>query len=389
MTVVQNDEGVKKGKLSQSKWLLLGVAIPFLLLFIWINNSYVSLPFSSDALPAWSLEEYQEKFRELGFTDVSVEETILDFGEASEAGIDIEIESVYYFDENTSFSKSKPVTINYTGFSEDSVLYDGGSKPLLPTTDEMVDWLKDLGFTDVMSIATYDSSVSKSVFDRVEILSDDFEKTPKEDYYYPKDTMIRVFYKEPGIKISNFQLLKNPDEMVAWLKAAGFTNVEKVEEEWGNTPGEVNAVTLAKDLQFANGDKLEDGVYAKTTEIKVYYRKVEDRNPANYQTVSYDAWNHNEVASGTKVQITGEVIQVSKGFGQVTLRVATGNSEYLGYIDDVVLVTLSTTLYHQTVLAEEDLVTIYGESTGRTTYETVLGANMTLPSMKATFYNRQ
>lgn len=78
-------------------------------------------------------------------------------------------------------------------------------------------------------------------------------------------------------------------------------------------------------------------------------------DPASYGLVDYDAWNHDEVAYDTKVQISGKVLQVSKGWLSVTLRVASD-----GRYDDVVLVTVDKTYFDSNILASDDMVTIYG-----------------------------
>lgn len=85
---------------------------------------------------------------------------------------------------------------------------------------------------------------------------------------------------------------------------------------------------------------------------------------------------------GNRIAIRGKVLQNSSGLTARTLQVAIDND-----YDKIVLVTISNSEY-KSVLAEDDWVTIYGTNAGLTTYTTVLGAEKTLPGLKAVFYQR-
>lgn len=90
------------------------------------------------------------------------------------------------------------------------------------------------------------------------------------------------------------------------------------------------------------------------------------RNPKEYE-------NKNVI-------VTGKVIQVSEGwFNTVRLRVATK-----GYTDDVYLITYKQVESNR--ILEEDRVTIWGKCTGVTTYTSVLGDNITVPSVEMKYY---
>ncbi|MFV8211900.1 hypothetical protein ACMZ62_07155 [Streptococcus pluranimalium] len=103
-------------------------------------------------------------------------------------------------------------------------------------------------------------------------------------------------------------------------------------------------------------------------------------DPNKFQVVDYNEWNHDKVTPGTSVQITGNVIQIQKSSEEVHLRVALDDMS-----DQVVLVAVSTDDYKE-VIAEDDNVTIYGINLGLTSYTTVMGNEITIPSMMATRY---
>jgi len=95
------------------------------------------------------------------------------------------------------------------------------------------------------------------------------------------------------------------------------------------------------------------------------YKDIE-RNPDQYK--------------GKPAVFRGKVIQVAEGsFNTVVYRVATK-----GDFDDVVYVTYKRQEGEPRVL-ENDIVEIYGDLEGVTTYTSVLGGNITIPSVKARY----
>lgn len=76
----------------------------------------------------------------------------------------------------------------------------------------------------------------------------------------------------------------------------------------------------------------------------------------------------------------GKVIQVSEGSSNTIIyRVATKDE-----IEDIIYVTYKRPKGEARVL-EDDIVTIYGELGGVTTYQSVMGGNITIPSVKARY----
>lgn len=97
-----------------------------------------------------------------------------------------------------------------------------------------------------------------------------------------------------------------------------------------------------------------------------------------YQALDYKAISRDpEPYKGNLYKFDGKVLQVMESGQDVTLRVASK-----GNYDDVVYVT-----YHradgESRILEDDRVTIYGTSKGLYTYETVMGAAVTIPRIEA------
>jgi len=94
-------------------------------------------------------------------------------------------------------------------------------------------------------------------------------------------------------------------------------------------------------------------------------------------TLSYSALARNtESYVRAIVHYKGKVIQVIESGSRIVLRVNVTQSEY-GW-DDTVWVN-----YSGPRVLEDDIIEVWGRVEGRRTYETVLGANVTIPELTA------
>ena len=101
-----------------------------------------------------------------------------------------------------------------------------------------------------------------------------------------------------------------------------------------------------------------------------------DTNKENYTKPDYDAWNHDQLENNTKVKVSGKIIQAMYEGGDGTFRIAMEND-----YDKVILAYIEKGLY-----SEDDEVTFYGYSYGRYTYQSTLGASITIPLMNVVMY---
>lgn len=108
-------------------------------------------------------------------------------------------------------------------------------------------------------------------------------------------------------------------------------------------------------------------------------RQDRDAYKAGCVTVDYDDVSRNPDAYKEKhVMISGEVIQVAEGwFDTVNMRIDCGGNIWY--------VTYSRAEGESRIL-EGDYITAYGECDGVTSYTTVLGSQVTIPSMKMEYY---
>ncbi|WP_404338020.1 lipoprotein [Planococcus rifietoensis] len=119
-----------------------------------------------------------------------------------------------------------------------------------------------------------------------------------------------------------------------------------------------------------------DEIYAHYNQEKIAYKELE-KNPSRY--------------TGSLISYTGEVLQIQEEDGVSEQGRATTNTVLRlmvdGSADDVLYVTSQRWKGLEGVYSG-DTITIYGELTGSTTYESVSGYNITLPSAEAIIYHK-
>lgn len=105
-----------------------------------------------------------------------------------------------------------------------------------------------------------------------------------------------------------------------------------------------------------------------------------DEYIAECKTVEYsDVERNPDKYEGERIKISGSVVQVAEGwFDSVTLRVsAGGNMWYVTYSREE----------GESRILEGDNITCYGECGGVRSYTTVLGSQVTIPSLKMEYYS--
>ena len=128
-------------------------------------------------------------------------------------------------------------------------------------------------------------------------------------------------------------------------------------------------------IKLTNDEAKEDAV---TLKITIDHSAVYDSTSypkADYEKVLRDPYEY----KGDNMSIYGKVLQKSEGWGSIVLRVGTGG---YGYYDKVFWVEYNTSSVSAKVI-EDDYITVYGSCTGAHTYETVMGASVTIPSIEA------
>ncbi len=142
----------------------------------------------------------------------------------------------------------------------------------------------------------------------------------------------------------------------------------------------VSSVYTQASATLSNDDATQEEVDAAVASIEgaIAALVAISYDEANYPKVSYDDIARNpEDHRGNRYQMTGSVIESQEDAGTVMLRIATSTNGY----DDIILVTFDSSLLGGSRILEDDNVTVYGISTGIFSYESVLGATISVPSM--------
>ncbi len=111
-----------------------------------------------------------------------------------------------------------------------------------------------------------------------------------------------------------------------------------------------------------------------------------DEYIAMCETIDYETLSRNpDKYKGQDFQITGEVIQVvESGSGQVDFRINITKGDYF-WSDTIYATTIIPTGSDR--ILEDDTITIYGKCEGLYTYESVLGAQVSLPLITVYYYS--
>lgn len=135
--------------------------------------------------------------------------------------------------------------------------------------------------------------------------------------------------------------------------------------------------TRVKTCSVCNQHVQEESYSLTEEEKKQYY--IDECKSYTYQEI---ARNPNAYM-GSYAKIKGEVIQVIEDGNEYTLRVNITPGRY--YWSDTILVSYEKQSYNEQRILEDDIVMMYGMLFGTHTYETVMGASVTVPLMFAEY----
>lgn len=197
-------------------------------------------------------------------------------------------------------------------------------------------------------------------------------KIALEGYYIDKE-LIEVFesYGKEDCIMWFFQT----EEDAKTLESYNFAELKKENGEYkihryGEETEEEKAERLEREKQEEAEKKAQEEAEFKAS-CSTYTYKEMARNPETFE--------------GTNVKLTGEVIQAMYDKYSVTLRVnITKTGNYSTYYTDTIYVTYSPEAGESKIL-EDDIITLWGTSQGDKTYTSTMGAQITIPHIKAKY----
>lgn len=110
-----------------------------------------------------------------------------------------------------------------------------------------------------------------------------------------------------------------------------------------------------------------------------------EKYKASAKEISFAELNKNpDKYKGEHVKFTGEVVQIMESSGKTTFRLAVTKNEYGWSYSDIILVVYKA----ETPIVEKNIVTVYGDVYGSYTYESIIGAQITLPRINARYIEK-
>lgn len=160
-------------------------------------------------------------------------------------------------------------------------------------------------------------------------------------------------------------------------KAGSYSAEDYTDESWQSMQDSLaNANAVA-----GNPESTQAQVNDARTRLDSAVKALEVRplGPSDYEAVGYEAVARTpDDYKGSLLTFSGRVLQVIDGTSETDLRIATDG----GY-DDVILVGYDPSIMSGTRILEDDNVTVYGTCIGLYTYESTLGASISVPALYA------
>lgn len=145
-------------------------------------------------------------------------------------------------------------------------------------------------------------------------------------------------------------------------------------------------------LILTNGSKDFDSTYLETIQNEKNQKEIREKENKEKEEKEFKenckSYTFEQIArnpnnfKGTKVKLTGKVIQVMSDKNSTNLRVNITKNNL--YYTDTIYVVYNPTENEDKIL-ENDIITVYGTSQGDCSYTTVLGSTVTLPNIKAEY----
>lgn len=193
-----------------------------------------------------------------------------------------------------------------------------------------------------------------------------------------------------GHLVESWTILKEPTctlegEKSGVCSRCGVT-VEAKASKLDHTPGEW--VITKKASLTEEGERTQSctvcGEVVKTESFALSEEERESAYKSMCKAYSYDTIARDPNAyKDTYAKYTGEIIQVLEDGNSLNLRVNITKNSYGWYSDTIYVVY--TLKDGESRLLEDDIVTIYGKNAGTISYESILGATITLPSVNAEY----
>lgn len=160
--------------------------------------------------------------------------------------------------------------------------------------------------------------------------------------------------------------------------------------------GDYNSLNLSDGYIEESGEEAEQtyirlkGKWDKQREADAKAEKEKAKKAKKEYIASCKTYKYKDIArnpdkyNGKRAKFKGEVVQVIEGYLSTTLRVDVTKGKYGIYTDTMYVVYTPKSSTESRIL-EDDIITIYGELAGIESYETVMGAKVSIPRINAEY----
>lgn len=198
----------------------------------------------------------------------------------------------------------------------------------------------------------------------------------------PAPGTYKIVAENDYTKVSKKFTISKPKKTKAQLAAeSSKSSSEKAAKASSKAAKESSQVAeLSKKSAAKASSKAASESSAAAYSASVASSEAFEKSPESYNTgVTYDQLARTpDDYEGKKVSFSGTVVQVLEDDGVTEMRLAV-NGDY----DTIILVDILDSDRGSSHVLENDNITVYGKSTGTTTYESTMGGDITIPSMIA------
>ena len=390
--ITSNVQVKRKKRISKKKAILIAIAVIFVLIFAAIMSTpdivSIDVTYEGDTNAGVVLDSKNEGFVVIGtdengdkielsgweienpktlIADES-ESVVISFGNCSDT---VEVEC--------STSAVKELIVEYTGDREEGTVVTKESSGLKVTA-----LCKNGEKRDITADCELVEEVKFEANGSVKIEVKYLDPASGEEFTESKSvrcstiTIESISAKYTGSKAEGVVLDNDNDKIIVTVKYKDGSKEEvtgwKVKEAASLKADKTTKITITYagkscTLEVACSTMSKSNYMSKCKSIS--YNELA-RNPKKYE--------------GQLVKFTGEVIQVQEAQSWLYYNVYRIDVTYkgYGYYDDTVYVTYDGYGSEERIL-EDDIVTFYGEYKGLKTYETVMGASVTIPHVEAEY----
>lgn len=375
----------KKRRFTKKQWMIGGIVGVLLVWMLIVMSSpeiiKISVAYYGDDTEGIVLDEknegiivtgYDEEGKEYDLTNWKIEKPVtLEMDDISQVIIKYkDIEETLYVECSTS--EMLGIIAEYDGDAPEGTVLDFNNTAIKVKAKFLN------GSTETLTDGWTVKESKKLVADEKEVIEIKYENFSTElEVQCTTRTVVKLSASYDGEKEAGTKINEDNEGIHVTAEYKDGEKVELSQYEWTlENPGELKTDKTSK-FKISYG--------GKTCTLKIECSTMsEGKYKKSCKSISYDKLARDpDTYMAERVKFKGRIVQVMEDDDMVTLRVNVTNDGY-GYYDDTVYVYYSYD-EGESKLLEDDIITFYGISMGLYTYESVMGASITIPCVISSY----